>query len=143
MTVDHCRNGWPDCCWTAPQRSNLQKTDRKRPSARQLLELTGSLSVPRQERVELVLIDARFVVSGCLEALQICTTARASSSTSHLTVQEPPASIRQVVVKVPPLVRGLVHAPEYISFIWSHLFYLDYISTHLDLDYTHRAFRLI
>ena len=69
-----------------------KKPDRKRPSARQLLDLTPSLSVPRQERVELVLIDARFVVSGCLEALQICRTARASSSTSHLTVQEPPAA---------------------------------------------------
>ena len=24
LTLDYCRQGWPDCRWAAPQRSNLQ-----------------------------------------------------------------------------------------------------------------------
>ena len=59
---------------------------RKRSTTRQLLGLARNYSVPRPAAAKLMLIDARYVISRCLEALQICIcTTSARFSTSHLT----------------------------------------------------------
>ena len=44
---------------------------RKRSTTRQLLGLARNYSVPRPAAAKLMLIDARYVISRCLEALQM------------------------------------------------------------------------
>ena len=44
---------------------------RKRSTTRQLLDIARSCSVPRPAAAKLMLIDARYVISRCLEALQM------------------------------------------------------------------------